>query len=144
MLSKQTKQLKERIERSLRDTLMNLRKTMNQRTTMDFGGNTVLRKLLPNLEATKGGLSLSAEGTSSIATEHRDELNRIMTSHKVCGFPLHFAFSDIDQLIEALTATGVHLNREPGVQFALAVHVEPYPCTAMSVWIYVASLVKRR
>ena len=48
------KQLKERIERSLRDTLMNLRKTMNQRTTMDFGGNTVLRKLLPNLEATKG------------------------------------------------------------------------------------------
>ena len=123
---------------------MNLRKTMNQRTTMDFGGNTVLRKLLPNLEGTKGGLSLSPEGTSTIATEHLNELNRIMTSHKVCGFPLHFAFSDIDQLIEALTATGVHLNREPGVEFALAVHVEAYPCTAMSVWIYVASLVKRR
>ena len=78
---------------------MNLRKTMNQRTTMDFGGNTVLRKLLPNLEATKGGLSLSAEGTSSIATEHLNELNRIMTSHKVCGFPLHFAFSDIGKAI---------------------------------------------
>ena len=78
---------------------MNLRKTMNQRTTMDFGGNTVLRKLLPNLEATKGGLSLSTEGTSSIATEHLNELNRIMTSHKVCGFPLHFAFSDIGKEI---------------------------------------------
>ena len=54
LVKRAAKQLKERIERSLRDTLMNLRKTMNQRTTMDFGGNTVLRKLLPNLEATKG------------------------------------------------------------------------------------------
>ncbi len=54
------------------------------------------------------------------------------------------SFSDIDQLSEALTATGVHLNREDGVEFALAVHVEPYPCTAMSVWIYVASMVRRR
>ena len=43
------KQLKERIERSLRDTLMNLRKKMSLRTTMNFQGNTILRKLLPTL-----------------------------------------------------------------------------------------------
>ena len=72
------------------------------------------------------------------------ELQRIVTSHKVCGFPLHFSFGDIDQVVEAVTATGVHLNREPGVEFALAVHVEPYPNTAMSVWVYVASMVRRR
>lgn len=132
------KQLKERIERSLRDTLMHLRKKMNQRTTMNFQGNAILRKLLPSLEASKGGSS------TELASEHLHELQRIMTSHKICGFPLHFAFSDIDQLSEALTATGVHLNREDGVEFALAVHVEPYPCTAMSVWIYVASMVRRR
>ncbi len=41
-------------------------------------------------------------------------------------------------------ATGVHLNREPGVEFALAVHVEPYPNTVMSVWVYVASMVRKR
>ena len=67
-----------------------------------------------------------------------------MTAHKVCGFPLHFSFGDIEQLTEAITATGVHLNHDPGVEFALAVHVEPYPCAVMSVWVYVASLVKRR
>ena len=48
------------------------------------------------------------------------------------------------QLIESVTATGVHLNRENGVEFALAVHVEPYHNYAMSVWVYVASLVRRR
>ena len=63
---------------------------------------------------------------------------------KVCGFPLHFAFGDIEQLIEAVTSTGVHQNRENGVEFALAVHVEPYHNSVMSVWIYVASLVRRR
>ena len=39
--------------------------------------------------------------------------------------------------------SGVWENRDPGVEFGLAVHVEPYPGSAMSVWIYVASLVKR-
>ena len=123
---------------------MNLRKKMSQRTTMNFQGNTILRKLLPTLESSKGGLALGSEGGNIIATEHLNELNRIMSSHKMCGFPLHLAFSDMDQIIQALTATGVHLNREEGVEFALAVHVEPYPCTAMSVWVYVASLVRRR
>ena len=139
------KQLKERIERSLRDTLMNLRKKMNLRTTMNFQGNSVLRKLLPNIEASRGGLHANAEGNGNLLTsEHLNELQRIMTSYKVCGFPLHFAFADIEQLAEAVIATGVHLNREPGVEFALAVHVEPYPCSVMSVWVYVASLVRRR
>jgi coiled-coil and C2 domain-containing protein 2A len=46
--------------------------------------------------------------------------------------------------VDALTSTGVHLNREPGVEFALAVHVEPYANNVMSVWVYVASMVRRR
>ena len=119
---------------------------MSLRTTMNFQGNAVLRKLLPSIEATKGGLTMNtAEANGSfLASEHLNELQRIMTSHKICGFPLHFAFADIDQLSEAVLATGVHLNREPGVEFALAVHVEPYPASVMSVWVYVASLVRRR
>merc|ERR1740123_2357764 len=117
---------------------------MNQRTTMDFGGNTVLRKLLPNLEATKGGLSLNVESSTSIATEHLNELQRIITSHKVCGFPLHFAYSDLETILEGVRGTGVHLNTDPGVEFALSVLVEPYPGSVMSVWVYVASVVRRR
>ncbi len=29
------------------------------------------------------------------------------------------------------------------MEFALAVHVEPYPATVMSVWVYVASMIRR-
>ena len=63
---------------------------------------------------------------------------------QICGFPLHFSYTDQEQLLEALKATGVHLNQEPAVEFALAVHVKPYPNTVMSVWIYVASMARRR
>lgn len=134
------RQLKDRLERILREALMQMRP--KQGTVLNFPGNAVLRKLLPGLEASHGGLSEVRSG--NIASDHLKELSRICTSHKVCGFPLHFAFSDKDNLIEALRATGVHLNHEPKVEFALAVHVEPYPNSVMSVWVYVASLIRRR
>ena len=63
---------------------MNLRKKMNHRTTIHFQGNAILRKLLPSLESSKGGLKPAGEGgsTTSISAEHLSELQRIMTSHK--------------------------------------------------------------
>ena len=70
--------------------------------------------------------------------------NSKLNISQVCGFPLHSAFTDVETLLEALASTGVHLNLEPGVEFALAVHVESYPNTVMSVWVYVASMVRRR
>ena len=38
---------------------------------------------------------------------------------------------------------GVWETRDPDAEFAIAVFVEAYPAAAMSVWVYVASLVKR-
>ena len=131
---------------------------------MNFKGNAVLRKLMPSLELSRGGLS--AEGRN-ITADHLSELNRISMSHKVdmhkqaskdaaaacslfqfsvhqiCGFPLHFAYTDMEEILESFHATGAYLNREPGVEFALQVHVEPYPDTVMSVWVYLATMVRR-
>ena len=67
----------------------------------------------------------------------------LLHAFQICGFPMHFAYSDADQLSESLRSTGVHLNQDPRVEFALAVHVTPYPATVMSVWVYVASMVRR-
>ena len=140
---KEAKQLKDRLERTLRDSLMNLRNKICMRTTtMNFKGSAVLRKLLPGLEASRGGLSSDHEYSNT--DHHLAELERIAASYKICGFPLHSPFLDTETLIESVAATGVHLNKEPGVEFSLAVHVEPYPCNVMSVWIYVASLIRRR
>ena len=42
------------------------------------------------------GLNMAMEGSNtSISDEHLRELQRIMSSHKICGFPLHFSFGDI-------------------------------------------------
>ena len=78
--------------------------------------------------------------SSVITEEYSDEELAALEELKQAGL----LDADIDQLIEAVVATGVHLNRETGVEFALAVHVEPYMNFAMSVWVYVASLVRRR
>lgn len=83
-----------------------------------------------------------------LSPRHSNECDRhhifIVCHAQVCGFPLHAAFSDVESIVEAVTSTGVHLNREPGVEFALAVHVEPFANNVMSVWVYVASMVRRR
>ena len=153
------KLLKDRIEKTLRDTIMNLRRKINLRTSLNFQGKAILSKLLPGLETARLGNSNHGRGLSQ---EHLSELQRIMSSHKVmsssklsskenafnncqvCGFPLHFGYSDLESIIEAVKATGVHLDRDPGVEFSLAVMVEPYPGSVMSVWVYVASIVRRR
>lgn len=60
---------------------MNLRKNFCVRpTTMNFLGTAVLRKLLPGLEASHGGMSRLAMNNG----DHLSELQRIAASHKVC------------------------------------------------------------
>ena len=49
-------------------------------TTMNFQGNAVLRKLLPGLELSHGGLSSEHRLPNA---DHLSELQRIVTSHKV-------------------------------------------------------------
>lgn len=62
----------------------------------------------------------------------------------MCGFPINMAYTDMEAVTEAVKATGVHCNETEGVEFAVAVYIHPYPNDVLSVWIYVASLVKRR
>ncbi len=58
------------------------------------------------------------------------------------GFPLNMPFTDFESITEAVFATGVHLSEDKKVEFALAVHVHPYPCNIFSVWIYVSALTR--
>lgn len=62
----------------------------------------------------------------------------------MCGFPLNFAYTRIEEIEEAVKGTGVHCYENPDAEFALAVYVHPYPCDIISVWVYVAYLVRRR
>lgn len=58
------------------------------------------------------------------------------------GFPLNMPYTTIDAVTEAVYATGVHFIDEKDVTFALAVYLHPYPCNVISVWIYIAALLR--
>ena len=60
------------------------------------------------------------------------------------GFPINMPFTEIDPIIEAVYATGVHAQESSDVEYALAVYVHPYPNSVLSVWVYVASLNRVR
>ena len=77
------KNLKDKIEKTLRDTIMNLRKRMSLRTSLNFQGKSVLTKLLPGLEAAR--VTNSGHGRG-LTQEHLSELQRIMASHKVPSY----------------------------------------------------------
>lgn len=62
---------------------------------------------------------------------------------QVCGVCVHHGYSNLAIVVEAVHSTGVHLTQSPNAEFALAVHLNPYPACVISVWVYVASLVKR-
>lgn len=121
---------------------------------------SILKQFLPKLE-TSGGRD-TAEG-------HRHELQSLLGDMRVrsrrrrglpgslpapssadrlgpcwqiSGFPLHQPFSEIRPIIEAVHSTGVHNIQAPNVEFALAVYVHPYPNNVLSVWVYLASLVR--
>lgn len=63
---------------------------------------------------------------------------------QVSGFPIHRPFSEVRPLIEAVHSTGVHTIDISNVEFALAVYVHAYPQNVLSLWIYVASLVRNK
>ena len=54
------------------------------------------------------------------------------------------SFTEIPPVSEAVFSTGVHaIEEDPDVEFALAVHVYPYPQGVFSLWIYVGTLRRK-
>ena len=63
----------------------------------------------------------------------------------MCGFPINQPYTgEIDPIVDSVYATGVQNYESSDVEFALAVYVHPYPNQVMSVWVYIANLVRKR
>lgn len=61
------------------------------------------------------------------------------------GFPLNLAYSSLDEIVQAVYATGIHRRQAAqGLEFALCVYCHAYPNKVISVWIYLATLLRRR
>ena len=53
-------------------------------------------------------------------------------------------YTEMKGVIEKVRSTGVHNNESGDVEFALAVHIHAYPNSVLSVWVYIASLTRKR
>ncbi|XP_071395156.1 coiled-coil and C2 domain-containing protein 2A [Centroberyx affinis] len=124
-------ELQDRIEKILKEKIMEWRP--RHPTRWNRYCTSTLRHFLPKLEQSGG---------RDVADEHRLELQSLLGDYRIAGFPLHLPFSEIRPIIEAVYSTGVHNVEASNVEFALAVYVHPYPNNVLSVWVYLASLIR--
>ncbi|XP_075608570.1 coiled-coil and C2 domain-containing protein 2A isoform X2 [Balearica regulorum gibbericeps] len=126
-------ELQGRIEKILKDKIMEWRP--RHLTRWNRYCTSTLRNFLPLLEQNQG---------KDVEDDHQAELQKQLGDYRVSGFPIHVPFSEVRPLIEAVHSTGVHTIDVSNVEFALAVYIHAYPQNVLSVWIYVASLVRNR
>ncbi|XP_059502667.1 coiled-coil and C2 domain-containing protein 2A isoform X2 [Stegostoma tigrinum] len=126
-------ELQDKIEKILKEKIMEWRPRYPTRWNRYC--TSTLRQFLPKLELSRGG---------EVGDDHCAELQNLLGDYRISGFPINMAFSELSPIIEAVHSTGVHNTVIPQVEFALAVYVHPYPNNILSVWIYVASLVRSR
>ncbi|XP_078401088.1 coiled-coil and C2 domain-containing protein 2A isoform X1 [Cetorhinus maximus] len=126
-------ELQDKIEKILKEKIMEWRP--RHPTRWNRYCTSTLRQFLPKLE-----LSYGVE----VGIDHCAELQSLLGDYRISGFPINLSFSELRPIVEAVHSTGVHNTVIPHVEFALAVYVHPYPNNVLSVWIYVASLVRNR
>lgn len=65
------------------------------------------------------------------------------TTKDIFGLSLHFAYTNIEDVLVAVKATELHANRNPNVEFSIAVRVFAYPGGIMSVWVFICSITPK-
>ncbi|KAJ6659406.1 hypothetical protein lerEdw1_019138 [Lerista edwardsae] len=126
-------ELQGRLEKLLKEKIMEWRP--RHLTRWNRYCTSTLRHFLPLLEKNQG---------KGIEEDHQAELQKQLGDYRVSGFPIHMPFSEVTPVVEAVYSTGVHNSEVPNIEFALAVYVHAYPKNILSVWIYVASIVRNR
>uniref|UniRef100_W5MK02 C2 domain-containing protein n=1 Tax=Lepisosteus oculatus TaxID=7918 RepID=W5MK02_LEPOC len=125
------KQLQKRIEKTLKKCIMDWR--VQHRTRWNHQCIALLQEFLTKLEHYSG---------ASIIEEESRKIYRKMKEYKVTGFPLHIPYVDMETVIETVYSTRIHSTEIPETEFALAVYINPYPNNILSLWIFLAALVK--
>ncbi|KAF5398859.1 hypothetical protein PHET_08038 [Paragonimus heterotremus] len=142
------------IEATLRDALMNWRKSQITRLNYEYVSD--LTKVLENLENHAGQ---RYDGLTQV-------LDRITSKYHVYGFPMNFPYMKTEAIVERVRSKGIHelhgidghtetSNMEDrlsgitpsryatSVQYAMAVYVKAYKGPVLSIWIYLAALWRR-
>ena len=136
--AKCVRDLEMKIESKLRDKLGDWRP--RHMTKISRYASSALRQVLAGMER---AVMSTASSNVLAAQKEPDELEQLQNTYRISGFPINVPYTNMNGILEAVHATQVHAVPTSDVEFALAVHICPYPNTIMSVWVYVASLVRK-
>ncbi|XP_072882872.1 coiled-coil and C2 domain-containing protein 2A-like [Hemitrygon akajei] len=123
--------LQNRIEWALKNKFMEWRAQRPTRWNRYCTG--VFQNFLPLLERNLG---------RSVSEEQSAGLENLLKEYKVLGFPIQMGYSKLETIFDKVYSTGIHKINIPNVEFAVAVYIYPYPGNVLSVWIFIASLVR--
>jgi hypothetical protein len=129
------------LERQIMETLKIDLKEWRSKSYQTYLNQSVARdlhKTLESLEALKRG------DVGYDEDAHLNGLKKWTNSYDMNGYPLNFSFTDVKAISYAVKDTGIHLNEDPNVKFAITVKCFGYACGVVSVWVYVAALVRKR
>lgn len=138
--------LEEKIERTLKDSFMNWRP--RHVTRWNRSCSSALRQILEGLETERFRSVAPADGQAapgrSYQDGHTERLTKLIGDARFIGFPMDMPFTDIDAVVKAVRSTEVHKIQDNDIEFALAVHIHPYPASILCVWVYLAAIHNKR
>lgn len=62
---------------------------------------------------------------------------------KITGFTINTKYTNLSSIVTEVKNTGIHLNLDNKVEFAVSVHVREYANNVLSVWIFLLSLISK-
>ena len=122
------------------ETLRSDLKEWRSKHYQTYLNTTVSRDLQKTLESLEG-YKMGRDGYSEY--DHLDALKKWTATYDFSGFPLNFTFTDVKAISYAIKDTNIHMNEDPDVKFAITVKCFGYSNGIISVWVYVAALVRR-
>ena len=126
------KELETKIESKLREKIQEWRPRYITRWHRNC--SAALRQVLTKMEKLK----------YDVINNEPEELESILTSYKMCGFPINLPYTTINAIYDAIYATQVHAIPTSDIEFALAVHIHSYTNTILSIWVYIATLTRKK
>lgn len=83
------------------------------------------------------------EYESGGVNSYAKKLHELSDLYNVLGHPLNMRYVSLANVVKRLKTTGVHLNTDSRVEFSVAIHIQPYPCNVLSLWMFVVALVPK-
>lgn len=63
--------------------------------------------------------------------------------YQVIGYSINCRYNNLSSIVTEIKNTGIHLNLENKVEFAVNVYVKEYANNVLSIWIFLMSLVPK-